>query len=72
MTTEIAVMNKFGLALATDSAVTVEHYDEAQDKIVTKTYNSANKLFTLSKYAPVGIMFYTIIRLGLDWNRQVA
>ncbi len=49
MTAEIAIMNKTGVALAADSAVTIGG---------TKIYNSANKLFTLSKIHPVGIMVY--------------
>ncbi len=49
MTAEIAILNKSGIALAADSAVTIG---------TEKVYNSANKLFTLSKYHPVGIMIY--------------
>lgn len=52
MTAEIAIMNKEAVALATDSAVTT--VQERGQKIFT----SANKLFTLSKYCPVGIMIY--------------
>jgi hypothetical protein len=48
MTAEIAIMNKEAVALATDSAVTKEQ----------KIFTSANKLFSLSKYYPVGIMVY--------------
>lgn len=50
MTAEICVMNTMGIALAADSAVTIGSG--------RKIYNSANKLFTLSKYNPVGIMVY--------------
>ena len=52
MTAEIAIMNKLGVALAADSAVTV------QTKTDQKIYNTVNKLFTLSKYEPVGIMIF--------------
>lgn len=52
MTAEIAIMNKLGVALAADSAVTV------QTKTGQKIYNTVNKLFTLSKYEPVGIMIF--------------
>lgn len=48
MTAEIIIMNKMAIAMAADSAVTIGQ----------KIYNSANKLFTLSKYHPVGIMIY--------------
>ncbi len=51
MTAEIAIMNKSAIALAADSAVTLEM--ERGHKIYT-----TNKLFTLSKYHPVGIMIY--------------
>lgn len=50
MTAEIAVMNKQAVALAADSAVTIG--------VEQKIYNTANKLFMLSKYAPVGAMVY--------------
>lgn len=49
MTAEIIVMNKQAIALAADSVLTLGG---------SKTYDSANKLFTLSKYHPVGIMVY--------------
>jgi len=52
MTAEIAIMNKEAIALAADSAVTTGQ--EKEQKIFT----SANKLFALSKYYPVGIMVY--------------
>lgn len=50
MTAEVSVMNKSGVALAADSKATVR----IQGTI--KTHDTANKLFTLSKYHPVGIM----------------
>ncbi|WP_428076683.1 hypothetical protein [Candidatus Avelusimicrobium fimicolum] len=60
MTAEIAVMNKNGIALAADSAVTIGG---------KKVYNSANKLFTLSKYHPVGILIYGSAELnGIPWE----
>jgi hypothetical protein len=52
MTAEVVVMNKMGIAAATDSAVTIP------TKSGAKIYQSANKIFTISKYAPVGIMIY--------------
>lgn len=52
MTAEIAILNKQGVALASDSAVTMRQ--EMSEKIKT----SANKLFALTKYHPVGIMIY--------------
>jgi hypothetical protein len=50
MTCEVAVMNKRGVALAADSAVTLgDGY---------KVYHTAEKLFQLSSSAPVGVMTY--------------
>lgn len=63
MTSEIAVMNKEGVALAADSAVTFT--GEAGQKI----FPSANKIFTLSKYQPVGVMFYgNADFMGIPWE----
>jgi hypothetical protein len=67
MTAEIAVLNKFGIALASDSAITVETLHD--NELKTKVHNSANKLFTLSKFAPIGIMFYNTVTLGgVPWE----
>ncbi len=64
MTAEIAILNKSAVALATDSAVTIEKEDGP-----TRVYNSANKLFTLSKYEPVGVMIYGNVEfMGLPWE----
>jgi len=63
MTAEIAIMNKEAIALAADSAITVT--GETGHKIFT----SANKLFVLSKYHPVGIMIYgSAIFMGVPWE----
>lgn len=52
MTAEIAIINKNAVALAADSAVTL------RDPNNSKIYNTANKLFMLSKFEPVGIMVF--------------
>jgi nucleoid DNA-binding protein len=53
-------MNKNAVALAADSAVTIGS---------TKTFNSANKLFMLSKHNPIGIMIYGDSELNfLSWE----
>ena len=63
MTAQIAILNKTAIALASDSAVTI-----GREK-TRKTYNTVNKLFTLSKYAPVGIMFYGNAEfMGIPWE----
>ena len=63
MTAEVAVINKSAVAIAADSAVTTELTDSSgrqHDKI----FNTANKVFALSKYAPVGIMVYNTMDIG--------
>ena len=62
MTSEIAVMNRSALALAADSAATLE------TQRVHKIY-MVNKLFSLSEHQPVGIMFYQKPELlGVPWE----
>lgn len=63
MTAEIAMLNREAVALAADSAVTMQ--TESGYKIL----QSANKIFTLSKYHPVGIMVYGSAHLmGAPWE----
>jgi len=58
VTAEIVIMNKEAVALAADSAVTGK-----------KVFTSANKLFALSKYHPVGIMIYGNANfMGVPWE----
>jgi hypothetical protein len=51
-------MNKLAIALAADSAVTIT--TDTGDKV----YNTANKLFTLSKLAPVGLLLYNATEIN--------
>lgn len=53
MTAEIAILNKHGIVLAADSAVTVS-FGHGQ----VKTYNAVNKLFSLGGSHDIGIMIY--------------
>jgi hypothetical protein len=63
MTAEVAVLNKSGVALAADSAVTTGF--PGQEKIFT----TANKIFTLSKVHPVGIMINGHVEhFGCPWE----
>lgn len=63
MTAEIAIMNREAVALAADSAETVNFPDGP------KIYNSVSKLFMLSKYAPVGVMVFGATDLtGVPWE----
>jgi hypothetical protein len=62
MTAEIGVLNRSGVALAADSAVTV-------GRDANKIYTSAEKLFQLSTVAPVGVMIYgNATFVGLPWE----
>ena len=66
MTAEIAIMNKSAIALAADSAVTFRVEGEQ------KVFQTGNKLFSLSKYHPVGLMVYGNAEfLGIDWETIV-
>ncbi|OWP75311.1 hypothetical protein [Flavobacterium oreochromis] len=53
MTAVIGILNKNGMTMAADSAVTVTGGNSK------KIYNTANKIFTLSKHHPIGIMIYS-------------
>lgn len=64
MTAEIAVLNTSAVALAADSAVSIG--DQFGTK---KVYNSATKLFALSKRHPVGVMLYSNAEIaGRPWE----
>lgn len=63
MTALIGALNKHGVAIAADSAATIGngHYD--------KVYNTANKIFTLSKIHPIGIMICGNAEFkGIPWD----
>ena len=60
MTAEIALLNKSAVALAADSAMTVQG--------TGKIYPS-NKLFALTKWHPIGIMIYANAEfMGVPWE----
>ncbi|MEK3882437.1 hypothetical protein [Paenibacillus sp. PL2-23] len=63
MTAEIAVLNRSGVALAADSAVTVGS---------NKIFNSADKLFALNKHS-IGIMIYGNANLmNVPWETVIS
>jgi len=65
MTAEIVLMNKHAVALAADSATT---YGAKRPKI----FRSANKIFMLSKYHPVGVMIYeSAAFMGVPWESVI-
>ena len=64
MTSEVIVMNRWGVALAADSAVTIK-----KSANTSKSRDSGLKLFMLSKYHPVGVMVYNdAALLGVPWE----
>lgn len=63
MTAEIAVMNREAIALAADSAVTLDFSSGP------KVFSSANKIFALSAQQPVGVMvFGGASFVGMPWE----
>jgi hypothetical protein len=63
MTAEIAILNREAVAMAADSAATMS-VGSGQ-----KILSSANKVFALSKYRPVGIMIYgSALFMGIPWE----
>lgn len=64
MTTEIAVINRLGVALAADSAVTIPGYDGSD-----KVFDTGDKLFELSERYPVALMVNGSMEfLGVPWE----
>jgi hypothetical protein len=64
MTAEIAILNRSGVALAADSAVSVG---------LNKVFNSADKLFSLSSQHSVGIMIYGNANfMNVPWETVVS
>src|SRR4051794_39969807 len=66
MTAEITVMNRQAVALAADSAVSVETVTGG------KVWQSAHKIFGLSRDHPVAVMIYGQAELlGLPWETLI-
>ena len=65
MTAEVGVLNRLGVALAADSAVSI-------GREANKIWTSADKLFHLSQSAPVGLMVYGNANfIGIPWETVV-
>ncbi len=63
MSSVIGILNKQAVALAADSAVTISSRENR------KIFNTANKIFTLSKRNPVGVMIYNSAAfMGTPWE----
>lgn len=68
MTAEMVIMNRSGVALAADSAVTIG----AGNGNGSKIYNSVNKIFTLSRTHPIGVMIYGNAEyMGIPWETVI-
>lgn len=64
MTCEVAVMNKYALVIAADSAVTTSSGNGAE-----RYSKGGNKIFQLSRLEPVGVMIYGSAMLdGVPWE----
>lgn len=64
MTCEVAVMNKYALVIAADSAVTTTSGNGAE-----RYSKGGNKIFQLSRNEPVGLMIYGSAMLnGVPWE----
>lgn len=67
MTAQIGVINRLGIVLASDSAVTVA------DGHGRKIYNSVNKIFSLTKSKSIAIMIYGGATFsGLPWETIIS
>jgi len=65
MTAEVGILNRLGVALAADSAVSI-------GREANKIWTSADKLFHLSRTAPVGAMIYGNANfVGIPWETIV-
>lgn len=63
MTALVGILNKHAVAIAADSAVTVNVSSGH------KVLNSANKIITLSKYHPIAVMIYSSASfMGTPWD----
>jgi hypothetical protein len=66
MTAVVGILNKQAIAIAADSAVTISGGRNR------KIFNSANKIFTLSKHHPVGLMIYNSANfMGIPWETLI-
>jgi hypothetical protein len=66
MTAEVVILNQYAVAMAADSAITISRAGKV------KTLPRANKIFTLSKYQPIGVMVYGNATLAnLPWETLI-
>lgn len=66
MTAEVAILNREAVAMAADSAVTMRRGGSE------KIFPSANKIFALSRFYPVGIMVFGVAAfMQLPWETVI-
>ena len=66
MTAEVAILNRTGVALAADSAVTID------DGSSQKVYSSATKIFQVCYDQSIAVMIYGSINLsGVPWETVI-
>lgn len=67
MTSEVALLNRRAVALAADSATTVQYFERGERKL--RYFKGANKIFNLSSCHPVALMTYDSGNLrGMPWE----
>jgi hypothetical protein len=69
MTSEVALINRSAVALAADSALTIQYWNRQDSQWETRYFEGTNKIFHLSAVHPVGIMIYAAADLqGAPWD----
>jgi hypothetical protein len=67
MTSEVVLMNRRAVALAADSATTVQYFDRGERK--QRYFKGTNKIFNLSTAHPIALMTYDSGNLrGVPWE----
>jgi len=69
VTAEVVILNREAVAIAADSAITLDRPGKFEGP---KIYNTANKLFALSATEPVAVMIYNAASFGpIPWETVV-
>lgn len=69
MTSEVALMNRHGVALAADSAATVTYWNPETARQEERYFKRVNKIFNIMHNKPVGLMIYGTGSLqGMPWE----
>ena len=71
MTSEVALLNRWAIALAADSATTASYFERGERK--TRFFKGAKKIFHLTPRFPIALMTYDAENLlGIPWGTIVA